>query len=211
MTVTNEEFAPSAEWMDAFHKQSGGVVNGLDRYANERARSLRNFGRPVVGRELVLDALGDTMFGKLPWDPARVSLKRHVQDAVGMRVKDQIRRLGRLRHLPMVGDLDSGDGLDLVEGAASLRVAQDAADAAAQTALRSTAASVLAAMRRLAVGDAIVLRILEAMRAGFFDRGEIIEITGMSSSEYDNGRRRMVRLSDQLPEGVRIGARLVFV
>ncbi len=204
-------FAPPPEWMAAFEKQSAAALTNVDRYANLRALSVRKLGGVVIGKELVLDALGDTLMGTLPWDPARVSLTRHVRDAVGMRVKDQIRRLGRLRHLPMVGDLDSGDGLDLVEGAASRRVAQDDADAAAQLAVRATAASVMAAMRRLAGDDVIVLRILEAMTAGFFERGEIIEITAMSSAEYDNGRRRMVRLSDQLPEGVRIGARLLFV
>ena len=204
-------FAPPPEWMAAFEKQSAAALTNVDRYANLRALSVRKLGGVVIGKELVLDALGDTLMGTLPWDPARVSLTRHVRDAVGMRVKDQIRRLGRLRHLPMVGDLDSGDGLDLVEGAASRRVAQDDADAAAQLAMRATAASVMAAMRRLAGDDVIVLRILEAMTAGFFERGEIIEITAMSSAEYDNGRRRMVRLSDQLPEGVRIGARLLFV
>ena len=204
-------FAPPPEWMAAFEKQSVAALTNVDRYANLRALSVRKLGGVVIGKELVLDALGDTLMGTLPWDPARVSLTRHVRDAVGMRVKDQIRRLGRLRHLPMVGDLDSGDGLDLVEGAASRRVAQDDADAAAQLAVRATAASVMAAMRRLAGDDVIVLRILEAMTAGFFERGEIIEITAMSSAEYDNGRRRMVRLSDQLPEGVRIGARLLFV
>lgn len=204
-------FAPPPEWMAAFEKQSAAALTNVDRYANLRALSVRRLGGVVIGKELVLDALGDTLMGTLPWDPARVSLTRHVRDAVGMRVKDQIRRLGRLRHLPMVGDLDSGDGLDLVEGAASRRVAQDDADAAAQLAVRATAASVMAAMRRLAGDDVIVLRILEAMTAGFFERGEIIEITAMSSAEYDNGRRRMVRLSDQLPEGVRIGARLLFV
>ena len=131
-------FAPPPEWMAAFEKQSAAALTNVDRYANLRALSVRKLGGVVIGKELVLDALGDTLMGTLPWDPARVSLTRHVRDAVGMRVKDQIRRLGRLRHLPMVGDLDSGDGLDLVEGAASRRVAQDDADAAAQLTVRAT-------------------------------------------------------------------------
>ncbi|MCE9575022.1 MAG: hypothetical protein K8W52_17865 [Deltaproteobacteria bacterium] len=127
----------------------------------------------AIGDELVLDAIGDTFTGDVTWDPSRVSLTQHVRGVIAARVRHEIARQAKLPHLPMTGDLDSGDGLDMVAVAASRVVAADEDAPPERIAMRASAASAMDALRRMALGDADVIAILDAFEAECYSREEI--------------------------------------
>lgn len=199
---------PSDAWLTAFEKQAPAAMADAARFAGRRAAALIRVGGLAVADDLVADALGDTFAGVLAWDPARVSLTQHVRSAIAVRVTHAIARQGRLQHLPMVGDLDSGDGLDLVAADASRRVAAEDEGPPERIAMRTSASSAVAALRRMAEDDEDVLALLDAYRAECFSRADVIDVTGMSVRDYDNARRRLTALAAQLPPGIRIGGRL---
>ena len=164
----------------------------------------------AIGKDLVLDAVGDTLAGDLTWDPGRVSLTLHVQSVIAARVRREIARQAKIPHLRMTGDLDSGDGLDRVEAAASRVVAADEPTAPERIAMRASSASALAALRRMVPGDADALAILDALDAECYKRDEIRDVTGLSIRAYDNAHRRLAALAAKLPPGIRIGPRLLY-
>jgi hypothetical protein len=83
-------FVPTHEWLDAYMAQgTPELIEAAERYA--RMQSIKvGLVRHVDGNyaeELVQDILDDTFFGVIAWDPERVSLKKHVYDAIKSRTR----------------------------------------------------------------------------------------------------------------------------
>ena len=107
-TTTNHDevapppFTPTEEWIEAFDRQNTDEMRKrAQRFARARARFVARAGGrgdDQYAAELVHDALTDTLFGVLTWDPAVVSLEVHVFGAVRFRTKNDRVRALRFRH-----------------------------------------------------------------------------------------------------------------
>lgn len=162
----------------------------LRRYGLRRAAAYHE--------ELVQDALGDLVEGRIAWAPARNRLADHVCDVIRYRVRDEKRSAGERRAwLPLEGRASSS-----VLDAEDLRVlTPDALLLRAQA--QAVARRVAECLNGLASSDDEVHRVLTCYCAGIDDRQAICGITGMSVHSYHNARRRLVRLADRLPLALR--------
>jgi hypothetical protein len=201
--ITDREtapFQPTEEWIDAFQAQCTDKLRlDLRAYARYRARGVRRvggLGDDAYADDLVADALADTLFGVVAWDPSAKSLYDHARDTIRYRTRDdrkhakryQVKRMDAMR----TGDARATRGL--VE--ASLQ--QDHAAESPDTAI--LASEVLDQLRALATGDPPVLRYLDALVAGASTRPEIMEIAGLSMKAFRNTRDRLGRLVAQLDQ-----------
>jgi hypothetical protein len=83
---------PSEAWIDAFEKQSNakGFEERLKRFARMRANMVAHSGRRIdefYVRELVQNAIDDTLEGVLAWHPERVTLDKHLLDSIRSRTR----------------------------------------------------------------------------------------------------------------------------
>ncbi len=201
-----EAWAPPAGWRSEFERQATqDLIDRATRYARRRVKLIERVGRkvdPLYARELVQDAIGDTLDGTLSWDPSRASLATHVIATVQSRTRHEVVRAVRLPHrsLDDSADDNSVDGRPIeVEASHALarasRQSLDAAEAHARFAVHC--------LRRASGGDALIDRMLDAFEHGKTERREVMEWTGMSAKTYDNVRHRMVRLVSKLPAEIR--------
>ena len=177
-------------------------------YAARRAEMISALGGRVDDpEELVNAAIADTLAGDIAWDPDRMSLAQHLSRTIRGRTKNEVLRTERFRHDSIDESVEIDDEESYpVEAEASLVVYAEAPPGPHRD-LVSAASRVLAALRDLAANDALVLTLLDAYEDEVCDRAEIIAERRMSESEYDNARRRLVRLVEQLPAGLRRQAR----
>jgi hypothetical protein len=95
------QFTPDEAWIDAFATQNTSALReAARRYA---ARRLHRVGKSVSTdeldiRALVQDALTDTLFGEVAWDPAAKTLEQHVLDTLRWRTRDVRKRARKFRH-----------------------------------------------------------------------------------------------------------------
>jgi len=94
-------FVPTEEWMDAFQTQTTAeLVANAEDFAAMRARGVAKVGGiadEFYVRELVLDALEDTVTGVVAWDPAKHPLENHVIDVIRFRTRHHRKRALRFR------------------------------------------------------------------------------------------------------------------
>lgn len=182
--------------IESFEAQASipGLVVGLQRYAQHRSRMV-GVTDVFYARELVQDAIGDTVMGVLHWDPARVTLKKHLFDAIKSRTRHHYVRHLRLRHLP----------LELCEAELEQRLAER--DANADACVHERAAQTLASLRELATSDRDVLLLLGAFENGATKRGELMARTQLTARRYEAARRRMRRHARRLASEARPVAR----
>ena len=178
------------EWIEAFEAQFAvtGFEEKLKRYARVRARMVARAGRRVdelYARELVQDAIDDTLEGTIAWDPARVSLEKHLIDAIRSRSRhDHVRAL-RFRHHAI--DERARGGECPHERLAVIELAE----------------RTLAELRQLAARDHDVLRLLAAYAEEATKKAEVMRVCDMSSKRYEAARKRLQRLVRELPTEVR--------
>jgi hypothetical protein len=201
-----ESWMPPVGWRAEFERQATqDLIDRATRYARRRVKLIERVGRkvdPLYARELVQDAIGDTLDGTLTWDPARASLATHVMATVQSRTRHEVVRAVRMPHrsLDDSADDNSVDGRPLeVEASYALSSGAtrslDAAEAHARRAVD--------ALRRACGDDELIGRMLDAFEHGKTERREVMEWTGMSAKTYDNVRHRMVRLASKLPTEMR--------
>ena len=201
-----ESWTPPAGWRAEFERQATqDMIDRATRYARRRVKMIERVGRkvdPLYARELVQDAIGDTLDGRLTWDPAKASLAAHVTATVQSRTRHDVVRAVRIPHrsLDDSADDNSADGRP-IEVEASYALAHragrslDAAEAHARIAVD--------ALRRASGNDDLLERLLDAFEHGKTERCDVMEWTGMSAKTYDNVRHRMVRLVSKLPTEIR--------
>lgn len=145
-----------------------------------------------AARELVQDALHDTIAGVLHWDPAQKTLEEHLVGVLRLRAKRVRMHAERFPRWSLDDETDAG--------------ARSAGDALAAKFLNDTPSvgtsefvdAAMAELRELAQGDALVTRMLEAFAQGGINRDDIIFLTRFSDAEYDQARRRIRKLVGKL-------------
>lgn len=201
-----EAFIPSESWIDAFEAQAcvPGFEEKLLRFARRRAAMVAHAGRRVdelYARELVQDALEDTLEGVLAWDPARVTLDKHLFDAIRSRTRHDYVQAQRFPH----------HAFDAADAPASLSAAVESSLSAqrggASSEIATAAERAVTEIRRLAANDADVLRLIEAYAVGATKKVDVLKVLDLTSKRYEAARKRMQRLVLQLPTAVREAVR----
>ena len=183
-------FVPSEEWIDAFEKQSNakGFEEKLKRFARMRANMVAHGGRRVdefYVREIVQDAIDDTLEGVLAWHPERVSLDKHLLDSIKSRTRHDYVQAQNFPHHSF--DAASASPSLMADVESSL-AAEGSATASAE--VSSAAERAISELRRVAGNDPDVMRL-----------------SGLTSKRYEAARKRLHRLVLQLPTEVREAVR----
>ena len=191
-------FMRSAEWLDIYLAQrTPELVEAAIKFATGQARRVgvvRHVDDAYVD-DLVEDVLDDTLTGKLTWDPERVALKKHVFDAIQSRARHAYHHA--LKFKPV--RLDSPGVMRAAE--AALHDEREHARAVSRV-----TAAVLDALRELADDDHEVCLILGALSQLVTKRFDILKHTKLTAKQYDAARKRMRRLTEQLPANLRNAA-----
>ena len=197
-------FTPSEDWIEAFdHQNTDEMRKRAQRFARSRARFVARAGGrgdDLYAAELVHDALTDTLFGVLSWDPAIVSLEVHVFGAVRHRTKNDRVRAIRFRHQ----SIDASDAAGVMCEVESTLAATHSVPSAESLAF---SAEVLDQVRDLAADDSAILRIVDAVAQGACAPREIMSVADMSEKTWRKARLRLARLVEQLSNHVLLGAR----
>jgi len=186
---TTPLFTPDEAWIDAFTAQCTDALRlKAKRYAKRRARGVGRAGGHVDDyyvRELVQDALTDTLLGVLAWNPNATPLENHVLDVIKSRTRHARKHAARYQR----AGLDSSTPTVRREIETCL-----GADHRPDLDAALFAGEVLARLRKLAHADASVLRLLDAMEGGAQTKAEILELGNLSAKSYRNARDRLSRL-----------------
>jgi hypothetical protein len=197
-------FTPSEEWIEAFDRQNtDDMRQRAQRFARSRARFVARAGGrgdDLYAAELVHDALTDTLFGVLSWDPAVVSLEAHVFGAVRFRTKNDRQRALRFRHQ----SIDAGDAAGVMCEVETTLAAVHNAPSIESLAF---SAQVLDQVRDLAADDSAILRIVDAVAQGACAPREIMSVAEMSEKTWRKARLRLARLVERLSNHALLGAR----
>jgi hypothetical protein len=208
MTTTTDHddapFTPSEEWIEAFDRQNTDEMRKrVLRFARSRARFVSRAGGrgdADYAAELVHDALTDTLFGVLTWDPAVVSLEAHIFGAVRSRTKNDRVRALRFRH-QSIDAADSGGVMCEVESTLAANQSVPSAESLAFS------AEVLDHVRDLAADDSAILRIVDAVAQGASAPREIMSVADMSEKTWRKARLRLARLVERMSNHVLLGVR----
>jgi len=189
----------NAQWLDAYDAQrTDDLVKDAIHFATGQMRRVAVL-RPVDDvdiDQLVHDVLDDTAIGRLTWDPERVSLKKHVYDAIHSRARHLYDRAIRYRTVRI-------DAASSVAREAAMTVQDDVEHRRRKSAV---SAEVLLRLRQLAGGDAPVLELIDALARGYELRYDILKHSRLTPSEYAPARKRMRRLTELLPARLRRAA-----
>src|ERR1041385_4398970 len=198
--VASPTFEPSKEWLDIYLEQATTeLIKAAKRYARLHAKKVR-FVRHVPDwyeDEMVLNVLEDTLFRKIKWDPERVSLKKHVLDAIKSRTRhDYVRAL---KFTPLRLD-DPG-----VMHAAENHLVQTTT---VNTMVSAVCATTITQLRELAGDDADVHLVIDALIQLVTKKRDILKLTGLTTRRYEAARKRLHRLTLKLPASLRETARM---
>jgi hypothetical protein len=196
-----QPFTPDEAWIEAFKEQcTDDMCLAAKRFAMRRLRGVGKVGRAVSdddAQDLVQDAIADTLFGILAWDPSGKSLKLHIEDAITSRARREYKRAKKYRHERMDALQTSAQRL-AVGGEVEASLQMDREDSAADELVFGD--EVVAKLREMSSGDALVQRFLDAIVEGARSRADIMDFAKMSLKTYRNARARLRRLIDQLDQ-----------
>ncbi len=198
-------FVPTEAWIDAFEAQAcvHGFEEKLLRFARRRAAMVAHAGRRIdelYARELVQDALEDTLEGVLAWDPERVTLDKHLYDAIRSRTRHDYVQAQRFPH-------HAFDATDAPRALSAAVETSLASQRGSSSELAMAAERAVTEIRRIAAADADVLRLLDAYAAGATKKVDVLQVSDLTSKRYEAARKRMQRLVLQLPTAVREAVR----
>ena len=196
---TPPPFIPTEEWLDAYAKQCTNAMRlDLKAYAKRRARGVGKVGGHVdedYVEGLVTDALEDTLFGVVVWDPAKKALQQHTEDVIRSRTRHDRNRAKKYKH-DRIDTQPSRDDARALRGLVEASLSHDQNGMTAESAIH--AAQVVEQLRAAAGDDEDVHRYLDAIVSGAATRAEIMELAGMSARTFRNTRDRIDRLADTL-------------
>ncbi len=200
-------FVPSEAWIDAFEAQltAKRLEERLHRYARVRANMIARAGRPVddlYARELVQDAIEDTLDGVLAWDPDRCSLDQHLFGAIRSRTRHEYMHAQRFPHLSF--DVSTASSTLIADVETSL-ANDEGSTASAEVA--TAAAHAIAEIARVAAADPDVLALLDAYRQEATKKADVLRVSRLTAKRYEAARKRMQRIVLQLPTEVRDAVR----
>lgn len=183
------------------------LVSELRRHAERRARMVRASGRPCppprqYARELVNDAHADTWCGDRAWNPKRCSLLDHLRGVITSRTWAEIvaaRQNMSLDARPVANDNGGRSGDDrpaLVD-----RLSSSSGDISSVM-LPALFARTCDELRRV-TNEHDCIAIVRAWELGFFERNEVMDITGLDEVAYRRARVRLFYASGDLPDELR--------
>ncbi len=189
-------FVATEEWLHALTEQMSdpAFYDAAWRYAERRGRMVEHVQKldpEAYGLELVQDIIDDTLEGTIVWDPKRVTLIKHVRDAIKSRSRHDYIRAYRRRHISL-----AGRGERQLEHQVAISHRETDVEQAER---RQSASEVIDRIRETAAGDIEVERILDAIEQGAAVRAEILHIAGLTKLQYDAARKRLDRLIETLP------------
>lgn len=208
MTKNEETFLPSEEWREEFEKQA--TTKLIDRMYRAARSRLRLFAGPTGHvdsadvEDIVMGVLGDTLKGKLFWNPEKESLENCLLDAIKFRVRNRWEKEQRRKHDPIEEDDDARSVAE--QAAAGATVPAAPAAGVRQLRIKAVYDDVIAALRPRCVGQPRVLELLELYMDGVTERDDVLRESGMSEREYKNARERLGRLVQDLPAKLRDAA-----
>lgn len=202
--------SPSPETLYALREQyTPELHRALLRFAQHRARMVRNVGRPCppplhYARELLHDVHADTWAGVLTWDPARCALVIHLRRAIQSRTWAEIKRGPRFRSLDLIPANDDNDeqpdrDAKQITDALSVEASSGNLGVFAFPALVARVCREL----RPAAKDHATVALVRAWERGFTEKEEILEITDLTEEEYRRARDRLLYASRTLPPDLR--------
>ena len=196
--AADSPFIPTEEWIEAFELQynTPEFHERAERYALRRASLVALSGRKIDAyfvTELVQDVIDDTLFGKLAWNPERVTLIGHVCSAIQIsnEASAPTRKTSPAHEPRRHGARVAGD----VHSIASFMADAQRAETAEVTTQMTTA------LRALASDDADVLLLVDAL-AVETKRVDVLRMTAMTPGRYDAARKRLERYLQQLPDAL---------
>jgi len=205
----------SDAWLDAFSRQATSkLIAQCRRHARWCLHEYRLERGASYDHEVVQNALADIFEGRIAWDPARASLLDQVCDVIRYRVRDEKRsKAARTPHVSIGGgvrgclDGESSDGTRQLDAeitrAHAVEQPSDPATQLERKQVRELGARLGAELAALAKGDAELTALVTCLRAGIFEREDVLAETGMTAAEYHNARRRLQRLTVRLSDDLR--------
>jgi hypothetical protein len=195
-------FLPSEQWIEAFTQQMtepsfhDSMWRSAECYAGKLSH-VRKVDPEAYALELVQDILDDTLEGKIAWDPARVSLRKHVRDAIKSRSRHDYRRACKRRHTSLD---EGGEAMLDALAASSLETEPEQAERI------RFAATIAETIRAHAADDPEVVLVLDAYEQGARSRSEVLEVVALTKLQYDAAKKRLSRLIEELPNQLITGA-----
>ena len=201
-------FTPDEAWIDAFtHQNTSELREAAKRYAARRMRRIGESGAHVDEfdiRALVQDALTDTLFGEVTWDPAKNTLEQHVFDTIRYRTRDVRKRAKRYTHQRIdVFDMREEGTQAMGEVESSLRGDQEMPSPDELL----FAQQVIDRLRELAAHDPLVLRLIDAIAEGATEPADIMAVGKLGTKQYRNARERLDRLVKAMDNEISKGLR----
>lgn len=150
---------------------------------------------PDFAKDLVADAIADTVSGERRWDASRCTLAQHLRGVVRSRVSHVREHQRQFPRVGVANDEQESGGVTVAHGERL----------EALTLLRDLAQRVFKPLYAAANDndDPAVAGLLDAYSEGIVKRAEVAEHVGMSVKDYDRARDRLGRMIMALPEDVR--------
>ncbi len=191
-----QTFVPTEAWIEAFTEQvaDADTYEAMKRYGIRRGLMLANVRKiepAAYAVEIVQDIIDDTLEGRIAWDPDRVSLRKHVLDAIKSRSRHAYRKALREVHVSLE---------DLGERVLDAQVATRTRENEAELADRKRAmSSIFAIIRERTHDDVEVQLLLDAYERGAEERASVLSLGTLTKLQYDAARKRLDRLIETLP------------
>jgi hypothetical protein len=182
-------FRPSEAWIAAFEREyQEAMAHLVLGYAAKRGLGV---GPPPVTklypRDLVFDAVTDTLTGEARWNPNTKPLEAHLRAVIRRRTAIEWRQAHRHPHHSI--DEITADGRTPIRDEADRVLARSQPDPRAA----GIADEALNELRLLADSDPELIAYIEALAHGA-SRTELMRMTGLSIARYRKVRRRLSRL-----------------
>ncbi len=198
-------------WRQAFDDQlTRQEMNRVLEYAGKRLAVVRRVlphDKEHGATELVHEAIAATLAGTATWEPSTKPLGNHLIDTIAWQTRNTRRRLGRHRQASLDDTRDdtSTDGCRL-ENEATMKAGRVTAP---PIDLHIAVHRVLDELRQQTAGDADVARLIETIRDGHTDHGDLMKATGLRAARFRNARRRLTRMAMRLPDETRAAVEAV--
>lgn len=192
---------PSEGWRHALHSQlTPALLREAGRCAKRELGRLATLGVDlgIEADDLVQSTLTATCSGSVTWNPNAVPLLGHVIDVIRRYCRDQM-RARRRRSADVRIDLDAVAEDHPVWAAVEDSLRADSGEPS--PAIVDLASQLEDALRKLAEGDEVTLRVLEALPSGS-TLPELVEATGLDVIEVRRARERLRWMARALPRAL---------
>jgi hypothetical protein len=193
------EYSPSEAWIEEFKRQCTNELRlAMKRFALRKLFGIGRYGGAVdddAAAELVQNILGDAMLGTRIWDPAKKTLRQHVEDVIHSRAYHMRKHAKKYRH-ERIDAFDPGAEQHAARGELEASIQMDRGEDDLESLVYAN--HVIDDLRELANGDQRVIRFLDAHVAGARTREDIMHAAKMSTRTFRTARDRVRKVVEQL-------------